>query len=208
MKLCKKCGEHKSLPSFSKDKTKRDGYSTVCRVCRKKYRDKRFFDITKEDKICTHCGVKKHWAQFSKNKRNATGLYSWCKVCDRDKTRRIKYGDDYKLHASKTNCDICKIAFDEQNKFSSQHIDHCHSTGVVRGALCHRCNIALGYFSDDIELLLECIRYLKKHEKIPSNACKYYVKNGIKFATKEQYEETTRRTENKLKEARKILEKT
>lgn len=39
-------------------------------------------------------------------------------------------------------------------------IDHHHGTGVVRGLLCSSCNVALGGFKDDPDLLLKAHRYL------------------------------------------------
>lgn len=41
-------------------------------------------------------------------------------------------------------------------------IDHCHSTGKVRGLLCVNCNKALGHFKDDVELMSKAIEYLKR----------------------------------------------
>jgi hypothetical protein len=40
-------------------------------------------------------------------------------------------------------------------------IDHCHTSGEFRGLLCHRCNIGLGQFKDDIAVLQNAIDYLK-----------------------------------------------
>lgn len=40
------------------------------------------------------------------------------------------------------------------------HIDHDHKTGKVRGLLCMRCNLLIGYAKDDIEILSSAIDYL------------------------------------------------
>lgn len=46
----------------------------------------------------------------------------------------------------------------ENQKF---HTDHCHSTNVVRGILCHSCNTGLGKFKDNVETLKAAIKYLE-----------------------------------------------
>lgn len=43
-----------------------------------------------------------------------------------------------------------------------QHIDHCHTTGRVRGHLCNNCNKGLGHFKDNPDTLLKAIEYLKE----------------------------------------------
>jgi len=41
-------------------------------------------------------------------------------------------------------------------------VDHNHTTGIVRGLLCHTCNSALGQFKDSKILLLKAQEYLDK----------------------------------------------
>ncbi len=53
-------------------------------------------------------------------------------------------------------CAICKKT-DEKSA-----VDHCHQTGKIRGVLCMSCNLALGFFKDDIETMQKAINYLKE----------------------------------------------
>ncbi len=62
---------------------------------------------------------------------------------------------------------VCAICGEEETArhgngvVRSLHIDHCHTTGQVRGLLCNKCNFALGGFKSSEEVLLSAIRYLK-----------------------------------------------
>jgi hypothetical protein len=66
------------------------------------------------------------------------------------------------LENQKNCCGICGNS-NEYNK-NNMSLDHCHKTKMIRGILCHRCNMGIGYFKDDIELLEKAKNYLKKYE--------------------------------------------
>lgn len=77
--------------------------------------------------------------------------------------RRNKYGItneqfDAMLAAQGHQCAICG-----KTQQRGWHIDHCHSTGRVRGILCHGCNIGLGAFRDRTTSLLKAIQYLERN---------------------------------------------
>lgn len=41
-------------------------------------------------------------------------------------------------------------------------VDHDHSTGAIRGILCHRCNVCIGQASDDVDVLRRAVAYLER----------------------------------------------
>jgi hypothetical protein len=51
-------------------------------------------------------------------------------------------------------CAICGAA-------ENLGIDHCHTTGAIRGVLCGHCNSTLGFARDSPEILLSAAAYLK-----------------------------------------------
>lgn len=60
----------------------------------------------------------------------------------------------------------CAICGGEGFTMATHHktklvVDHCHSTGVVRGLLCHNCNRALGLLQDSRLVLENAIKYLE-----------------------------------------------
>lgn len=58
-------------------------------------------------------------------------------------------------------CAICKRHPQEKRRLA---VDHCHTTGRVRGLLCAPCNVSLGAFDDDPRRLLEAAKYLLKNQ--------------------------------------------
>jgi hypothetical protein len=56
-------------------------------------------------------------------------------------------------------CQICGIHQTELKK--KLHIDHDHATGTIRGLLCSRCNLGIGHFDDNAELLRVVVAYLE-----------------------------------------------
>ena len=91
---------------------------------------------------------------------------------NRDKTYsaqiKKKYGitlDDYDQMLKDQNgvCKICHGTCDHPQRRNSGtlSIDHCHTTGKVRGLLCNQCNSLLGWARDNINTLQKAIEYLE-----------------------------------------------
>lgn len=57
---------------------------------------------------------------------------------------------------------LCAICHSEEELV----IDHCHSTGVVRGLLCGNCNKGIGLLGDDINKMWSAIQYLSRTKDI------------------------------------------
>jgi hypothetical protein len=61
------------------------------------------------------------------------------------KERGIKsddYDKLYEYYINVKNCELCEIELVEGKGFSNhKHLDHSHSTGLVRNVLCGGCNI-------------------------------------------------------------------
>jgi hypothetical protein len=84
---------------------------------------------------------------------------------DRWASRNYKYGVTKKflLEMYEKQNGMCKICGTEPTTQRGLHVDHCHTTGIVRGLLCHGCNVALGSMKDNPEILLKAVEYLRKH---------------------------------------------
>tara|TARA_R100001086_G_scaffold244692_1_gene174766 strand:- start:493 stop:747 length:255 start_codon:yes stop_codon:yes gene_type:complete len=65
------------------------------------------------------------------------------------------------LRDQRGKCAICGKPECEE-KHSVLHVDHCHTTGDVRGLLCRNCNHVLGLMKDDAALLAAAIAYLER----------------------------------------------
>ncbi len=110
--------------------------------------------------------------EFCKNKEKYTKKYQRkkhlnyeCRGFEYNKTIYLKrkYGIDleeyYKILESQNNC--CIICGIHESKMETMlSVDHCHTTGKIRGLLCHNCNIGLGNFKDDPKVMKKAIEYL------------------------------------------------
>jgi DNA-directed RNA polymerase subunit M/transcription elongation factor TFIIS len=109
---------------------------------------------------CTACRVAYNKAYRAKNKEKVLEIERKSKL---KMTYGITVGQyDALLDRQDGKCAIC-AAKKPGGRTKMFFIDHCHSTGKVRGLLCMRCNTGLGLFLDNPKFLLNAISYLKEN---------------------------------------------
>lgn len=132
-------------------------------------------------KKCSKCNIKKELSCFAKRSANKSGHRGQCKQCDQeyrnknqDAIREYHYQNRYgisledynkKLKEQNFSCAICGSFHVEHERMKTLVVDHCHTTGKVRGLLCHPCNVALGAVKEKEEILMACISYLRSYNK-------------------------------------------
>jgi len=137
---------------------------------------------------CTKCGKTKPDSEFHREARNPLRNFkrSHCKACDAEKSRkyvaqpgmkerkaeikrrsnrRLSYNFPPELYNERFTsqgevCAICKSP--DAGGRGAFHADHDHGLMQPRGVLCHNCNVALGNFQDNPEILKAAIEYLRK----------------------------------------------
>jgi hypothetical protein len=98
----------------------------------------------------------KEWVNADKERQNAYNREWRARNPGRQSVyaRKSKYGLDKAQQEAlfSAPCGICRG--------TAEVIDHNHETGEVRGGLCVDCNLGLGRFKDNAELLIEAANYL------------------------------------------------
>lgn len=115
-----------------------------------------------DGRTCVDCEVKQDWSQFINHKAKTRLRCRECQLAyDYTKHAKNKYGISAKValqYRAQIVCEICGAYADR--------LDHDHSTGEVRGKLCHSCNAALGFMNDDPDRLLAAATYLLKSKNM------------------------------------------
>ncbi|UZZ63886.1 recombination endonuclease VII [Pseudomonas phage PSV6] len=70
------------------------------------------------------------------------------------------------FEAQNGECAICTHPVHpmHENRYLVGCVDHCHTTGKVRGILCFDCNVGLGKFFDKTASLRAAIAYLETNQ--------------------------------------------
>jgi hypothetical protein len=190
-KKCGRCKIIKPYDEFYVDRNRKDGRTFACIACCKErwkdYSEKikaaRAPKVLVEptEKLCRRCDQTKPIAAFGKRQERANGkaVRSRCKECEsilhrewrlsnpnssRYRNLKSKYGisaTDYMviLDSQDGVCAICRGDSNPSGHMLS--VDHDHSTGMIRGLLCKKCNTGIGNLNDDPRLIARALEYLK-----------------------------------------------
>lgn len=125
-------------------------------------------------KTCSKCKIDKSLDQFYKIKNRNNKPRPECLSCAKEYQHTRKdyyYKRNYGVSLEQFNEMLilqdnkCKICNRDQSELKSTlHVDHCHQTGKVRGLLCASCNRGIGFFSDNPDLLIKAISYLRNED--------------------------------------------
>lgn len=83
---------------------------------------------------------------------------------ERERKFGISHAEYAELHQRQGGvCAICKKpeTATRNGKVKSLAVDHCHSTGRIRGLLCADCNTGIGKLKEDRNIFLAAIQYLE-----------------------------------------------
>ena len=178
-KCCSRCKEDKSLSDYYKDRTQKDGYDNICKVCKKEVREERYASrkpIT-DTKHCHKCDCVKPVTEFGRCKKNPDGLSKSCKSCIKKPfINCVKTEDDYKY------CHQCNSLL-QINNFYDNKLGYKGKTN--RCKKCELSNIAETY-KNNPEKFIERAKTFRRNntEKVKITAKKYIANNRSKVRAK------------------------
>ncbi len=175
-KVCTGCEKEKNLADFHRSSSGLYGRGARCKSCTSAYCRLRSL-LPKEVhpfKVCLKCGEEKSSEEFNRSKYTRDGRQSGCKDCYRtynlarrglSRARRLlrKYGlsmHDY-IEMAAAQGHVCFVCGGINKNGQPLGVDHCHTSGKVRGLLCAGCNTGLANFQDSPELCEKAAEYLR-----------------------------------------------
>lgn len=171
MKTCTKCGKEYPATAefFTKNRCRKDGLHCWCKICGREYANIRTREHRQERREYS-----KRWYEKHKNelriKARVISQIPEIKLQHRKNKLKREYGltlDQYdKMFVVQNGvCAICGKSGIIKNQWDTMRlaVDHDHQTGRVRGLLCNRCNLGVGYVEDGV-FAANAKAYLEKYK--------------------------------------------
>ena len=167
IKTCSRCHGDKPAEQFSKSNAAKDGYHTWCKPC--KAASTRSWQAANRERLSVEQKAR-YAADGARKREQAKRWHHENRSRSLESKRRWKlsiYGltpDDYAhmLEQQGGACAICRAPANRNKAQRDFAVDHCHETRLVRGLLCHHCNVGIGHFSDRADLLRAAAYYVEK----------------------------------------------
>ena len=126
LKKCNKCLIERDIDTcFSKDKSKKDGFHTTCKICEKE--SKMLYKIRKEkefvelkEKKCNICRNVKDILQFTKHLYTKDGYVNNCLECSKAVINKSRKDSNIKY-----KCGNCEKEYSRKDTLNN-HIKNCH----------------------------------------------------------------------------------
>ena len=157
---CTKCKEVKESLLFHRYDKKKNGFTSQCKQCRNETRKNSYWKDSERAKEKTR--------NYRKNLRETDPhkLFLSNRKTNLKQTYGISLEEyDKMLQEQSSKCDVCGKEHEEVPK-KRLGVDHCHTTGKVRGLLCANCNTALGLLKENVQNIDKLKDYIIKHQKI------------------------------------------
>ena len=177
MKTCTDCHIEKPFSEYSFPKSNGGRPASKCKPCAVKYA----VAWAKKNRERAYA-TRRRWYQNHKEEAKAQ-VREWCaKNRERVKENKKRYHAEHpnkermRAWSLRVNFNItieayeamyraqngvCKICQEPCLSGKRLAVDHSHTTGTIRGLLCSKCNLGVGSFRDNPELLVAASEYLK-----------------------------------------------
>jgi Recombination endonuclease VII len=145
-KRCTKCRHYLEIGRFTKDKTRDDKHFPWCKTCVSKDAKQRY----DKDPSIKRAYSKKWREEHPDHYR--WFIYKYVHGVTKEQYEAI-------FAAQNGECAICHVSLMD----TKRNLDHDHETGKIRQFLCTRCNLGIGNFHDNVEMLQAAIDYINRH---------------------------------------------
>jgi len=164
------------------ENVRRTNAKLFCKQCLKDKDESEFYKFSgkyRKEYACKKCVNIRRRKHYQKNKVRIIAVAKKYREKNRERVLHAKRKQTYGITKEQYNkmleqqnfvCAVCKNpessrvgkgnCADYKNSLS---VDHNHKTGKIRGLLCSKCNRALGYLQESVEIMQSLISYIKKY---------------------------------------------
>lgn len=86
-------------------------------------------------------------------------LYTICRSCEK-KDAKVRQYLRNQSPPKPSHCECCG------KETKHLHLEHCHTTGILRGWTCEDCNTAIGRAGDNLDGVLNILKYMVERDLI------------------------------------------